>query len=193
MARAECWVSVDTETSGPGPSTGSLLSVGACLVDDPEVGFYAEVAPSPAAAWSVAAEKVHRLTRAHLAANGRPPAEALGALRDWTAAACGGRKPVFLGFNTPFDWMYVADQFWLHLGANPFGTSAPDIKSIYYGARYPEVGLWSETSKRMIREFYPTPPGVAHTHNALDDAREQAQLARAIFADLRARRGRPRR
>ena len=43
IPRDEIRISVDVETSGPSPTTGSLLSVGACLVDDPERAFYREL------------------------------------------------------------------------------------------------------------------------------------------------------
>jgi len=36
---AETWISVDVETSGPAPSVASLLSIGACLVGDPDRGI----------------------------------------------------------------------------------------------------------------------------------------------------------
>ncbi len=41
--RTEIRISVDVEASGPSPSVGSLLSIGACLVDDLDVAFYREL------------------------------------------------------------------------------------------------------------------------------------------------------
>ena len=38
----ELWFSVDVECSGQTPLDGSLISIGACLVDDPAVSFYIE-------------------------------------------------------------------------------------------------------------------------------------------------------
>ena len=42
----EAFVSVDVETAGPNPAQYALLSLGACLVSDPERGFYVELKPS---------------------------------------------------------------------------------------------------------------------------------------------------
>ena len=51
-----------------------------------------------------------------------------------------GSRPVFVALNAPFDWMFVADAAWRHLGRNPFGTSALDIKALYIGRHLDEVG-----------------------------------------------------
>ena len=45
MSSGECLVSVDIEASGPSPSHGSMLSIGACLVEDPQTGIYLELKP----------------------------------------------------------------------------------------------------------------------------------------------------
>lgn len=180
-SRTETWISVDVETSGPTPSTGSLLSLGACLVEAPEQGFYAELRPETERAWSEEAERIHRLSREHLATNGRTNEEAMAAFAAWVAEMTpGGSRALFVGFNATFDWMWVADAFARAGIVNPFGVSGLDLKAFYLGRHWPEVASWGETAKREVRRRYPTPPGVAHTHNALDDAREQAELARAL-------------
>ena len=43
----ELWFSVDVECSGQTPLDGSLISIGACLVDDPKKCFYVELRPDP--------------------------------------------------------------------------------------------------------------------------------------------------
>jgi DNA polymerase III alpha subunit (gram-positive type) len=89
-----------------------------------------------------------------------------------------GSRPIFVAFNAPFDWMFVADYAWRHLGRNPFGSSALDIKALYLGRHLDRVGRWGETSSRHIRQRYPV--DLPHTHAALDDAREQAEICRRI-------------
>ena len=42
---SELLISVDVETAGPNPSQYSLLSIGACLVDEPDQKFYIELTP----------------------------------------------------------------------------------------------------------------------------------------------------
>lgn len=41
----EIYISVDVETSGPFPPDFSMLSLGACVVGQPKVAFYAELRP----------------------------------------------------------------------------------------------------------------------------------------------------
>lgn len=184
MARAEVWISVDVEASGPTPSTGSLVALGACLVEGPQTAFYAEIQPIEGLFWGAKEESIHGLSQAYLAAQGKVPAAAMREFADWIAAlpeVAAGARPVMVGFNATYDWMWVADYLHRFLGFNPLGISAPDIKGIYMGM-HPEVARWSDTAKRKIRAQYPASPEVAHTHNALDDAREQAQLMRALRA-----------
>ncbi len=174
--RQPAFVSVDIEASGPSPSRHSILSIGACLVDDPSRGFYAELQP-----WSTeadaAAMQVHGLSLDELTERGEEPATALRRLEEWLAAELHGRTPVFVGHNAAFDWMFVADAFHRYLGHNPFGHAALDTKSFFAGRT---GALWSETGLAQIAERY----GEAGTlpHHALEDARIQARLFAAMLS-----------
>jgi ribonuclease T len=175
----ETWISVDVETSGPTPALGCLLAIGACLVDRPEEGIELLLRPDPALPWSDAAEAIHGLSREHLAREGLPAAEAMALLAAWLDRAVPpGGRPVFVGFNAPFDWMFVADAAWRHLGRNPFGISALDLKALYLGRHLDAVDGWAETTKDHVKRRYGLV--LEHTHAALDDAREQAAICRAI-------------
>lgn len=175
--RPEVFVSVDIEASGPSPSIGSLLSIGACLVDHPSVAIYLELKPLDDQAWDPAAAKVHGLALEHLQKSGLEPAEAMTQLDSWVAQSADGGRPVFVGFNAPFDWMFVADYFWRYIGRNPFGISALDLKSYYMG----RDGLkrWEETRRVHLDKRLGLEPD--HNHHALDDARGQAALARLLL------------
>jgi DNA polymerase III epsilon subunit-like protein len=173
----EVLISVDIETSGDSPSTGSMLSIGACLVDDPTSAIYLELKPDPDRPWSAEAQGVHGLTADRLERDGLEPAAAMQQLEDWVLAVAAGRRPVFVGFNAPFDWMFVADALWQHLGRNAFGISALDLKSLYMGRT--GVARWEETRKLQIEERLDIQ--LEQTHNALDDARAQALLARVLL------------
>jgi DNA polymerase III epsilon subunit-like protein len=182
--RAETWISVDVETSGPSPATGSLLAIGACPVDRPEDGIEILLRPDPALPWSDAAEAIHGLTRERLAREGLEPAAAMRAFAGWVERVVpAGSVPVFVALNAPFDWMFVADYAWRHLGGNPFGISALDLKALYLGRHLDVLERWSETSSDAMRARYPT--DLPHTHRALDDAREQATICRRILAEAR--------
>ena len=176
--RSEAFVSVDIEASGASPSTGGLLSIGACLVDDPDQGIYLELKPVGEFEWDDHAETVHGLTREQLEKEGLEPAEAMARFDSWLATACAGREPVFVGFNAPFDWMWVADYFWRYLGRNPFGIAALDLKSYYMGRD--GISRWDETRRANVDARLGIEPD--HNHHALDDARGQARLARMLLS-----------
>jgi ribonuclease T len=172
----EMLISVDVEASGDSPSTGSLLSIGACLVTDPTTSIYVELKPVAGLPWSEEAEGVHGLTVDHLNAAGLEPADGMAQLEAWVQKVSVGRWPIFVGFNAPFDWMFVADYFWRYLGRNPFGVSALDLKSLYMGR---DRVSWADTRKVNIAARLDL--NLEPTHNALDDARDQARLARELL------------
>jgi ribonuclease T len=177
----EILVSVDVETSGPTPGTGSLLAIGACLVADPGTSFYRELRPIPELPWDEAAARVHGLDRARLEQQGLLPANAMADLAAWVDEVRHGGRAVFVGFNAPFDWMFVADYLWRFAGRNPFGHAALDLKALYMGRE--DVARWADTGKLEIAARYPV--SEPHTHHALDDARMQAALARRLLHDPR--------
>ena len=181
VSTPEILISVDVETSGLSPGTGSLLAIGACLVEDPTQSFYRELQPIPGAAWDPAAARVHRLDRTELERHGLAPAVAMTDLCGWVDMVRGDAQAVFVGFNAPFDWMFVADYCWRFLGRNPFGHAALDLKALYMGRD--GVGSWAATGKDAVAARYPVDE--AHTHQALDDARMQAALARRLLHDPR--------
>lgn len=176
MTAEELLVSVDVEASGPSPSTGSLLSIGACLVEDPSVSVYLELKPLPELPWTDEAARIHQLDRARLERDGLPPGDAMARLADWLAEVSAGRPPVFVAFNAPFDWMFVSDYFQRYMGQNPFGSAALDMKAYYMG-RW-RVTHWRETTHDHVKRALGVE--VPHNHNALDDAREQALLMRRL-------------
>lgn len=180
----ETWISVDVETSGPTPATGSLLAIGACLVDDPETSLDLLLRPDPALPWSEEAEAIHGLHRDDLARDGLAPRAAAVALAAWLERVVpADGHPVLVALNAPFDWMFVADLCWRHLGRNPFGISALDLKALYLGRHLDDVAGWGETGRLRMLERYPV--GLPHTHRALDDAREQAAICRRLCEGAR--------
>ena len=123
------------------------------------------------------AAEVHGLSMEELAASATPPVRAMSDFDAWlTAELPAGTAPRFAGFNAAFDWMFVNDYFHRYLGRNPFGHAALDIKSFYMGA----TGVsWSQTTFHDIAARYSVARQL--THNALQDARDQAALFRHMF------------
>lgn len=170
MSSAEIYISVDVEASGPFPPTYSMLSIGACVVGDPKASFYAELKPISE---QVVAEAIRVVGKPleHFANNGREPKDAMVAFEEWVKSTSGGHTPIFVGFNAAFDWAFVNWYFHTYLGRTPFGIAPLDIKAYYMGLRGVD---WEETRSGRIPEMFKGP--AAQTHNALDDARSQAQM-----------------
>jgi len=166
----EVYISVDVEAAGPLPPTYSMLSLGAVVVEDPKATFYVELKPVNDNSVPEAMKVVGR-TLQDFARVGRDPKEAVAAFRDWVGSVANDGKPVFVGFNATFDWAFVNFYFHQYLGENPFGIGGIDIKSYYMGL---SGGRWEDTRSSLIRsELKGRSP---HTHNALDDAIEQAEM-----------------
>lgn len=170
MPEIDRYISVDIETAGPNPGQYSLLSIGACLVTNPAEGFYVELQPENNNQTDEAAS-IHGLDLETLAANGKSADQAMQAFADWLSRAVPNAKPIFVAFNAPFDWMFVNEYFHRFLGRNPFGHSALDIKAYYMG----RFGVpWTDTSMAQVTSrVLGTRP---LSHNALQDARDQAEL-----------------
>lgn len=171
----EVFISVDIETSGPIPGEYSMLSIGACDVDNESRTFACELKPLNRNAEPKALE-VTGLSLDVLDRTGLPPEEAMKRFREWLGSLIGADDlPVFVGFNAPFDWSFVNYYFHRFDGANPFGFAALDIKAYYMGA----TGCrWADTrSSRIAMELQPSKQG---NHKALDDAIYQAELFRLI-------------
>jgi DNA polymerase III epsilon subunit-like protein len=174
----ECYVSVDVEAAGPSPCCYSMLSIGACLVHDPEQHFYIELQPLTLNAVPAAMD-VHHLSLERLARAGVPPAQAMARFADWLASVVpDGQRPIFVSFNAAFDWMFVNDYFHRFLGHNPFGHSALDIKAFYMGL---SGRPWSETSMRWLPPRYMSSRRLQH--HSLQDAIDQAGLFRQLLAE----------
>lgn len=180
-ASLEAYVSVDVETAGPNPSQYSLLSIGACLVADPQRTFYVELQPVNDNATPEALE-VSRLSLKELAKRGLPPTKAMARFEAWLAAEIPtGQQPIFVAFNAPFDWMFVNDYFHRFLGRNPFGHAALDLKAFYMGL----TGVhWSETTMRYVAARYLSDRRLMHY--ALQDAQDQAELFQKMLAEAAA-------
>jgi DNA polymerase III epsilon subunit-like protein len=174
-SKKEIFVSVDIESSGPIPGEYSMLSIGACDVYDVDRRFSCLLMPTSDNFVSKAIE-VTGLSIQELKRTGKEPRHAMKEFSDWiTNLAVHGEHLVFVGFNSPFDWSFVNYYFHLFLGSNPFGFSAIDIKSMYFGATGCD---WRDTrSSEISKRVKPKSRG---THDALEDALYQAEIFRLI-------------
>lgn len=174
----EVFISIDVETSGPIPGEYSMLSIGACLVSDPEITFACELKPISDKA-DPAALEVSGLSLDDLRRSGLKPELAMSRFGSWVGEVAGAHaKPVFVGFNAPFDWSFVNYYFHRFTGTNPFGFTALDIKALWMGI----TGCtWADTRSSRIAERLN--PKLRGDHDALHDAQYQAELFRLMLEE----------
>jgi Exonuclease len=194
--RGEVYISVDVEADGPIPGAYSLASLGACvaavrapdgrveIIDPDQHTFYRELRPI-SEKWNDDALAISGLTRAHLTETGAEPPVAITEFVDWVdeVAASFQAKPVFAAYPLGFDWQFAYYYMVMYAGRSPFGHAAHfDMKTAY--AVHARVGVREATKSNM-------PPALLgsrkHTHNALDDAKGQADLLAGLFGLFNAR------
>ncbi len=173
--KPELFISVDVEASGPIPGEYSMLSLGAAVVGEITKNFYVELKPI-SEKFVAEALKVSQFSLEELQKTGADPAAAMKFFEDWIRKVSDGKRPVFVAFNATFDWQFINYYFHRFLGRNPFGISGLDIKAYYMGKK---SCSWGETAKRRFdTEFL---SGRKHTHNARDDAIEQAEIMEKLL------------
>ncbi|MGW7384989.1 3'-5' exonuclease [Streptomyces sp. NPDC054794] len=187
------YISVDIEADGPIPGSYSMLSLGAAVAGtqdadgftaaDPErLTFYRELRPI-SEEFVPEALAVSGLDRDRLRAEGAEPGVALAEFTDWVREVSAGAQPVMCGYPASYDWTFLYWYLIRFTGASPFGHSGClDMKTLY--ATKAGLPLRAVAKGTMPRHLLSKR---RHTHHALDDAIEQAEL----FANLMRWPGRP--
>jgi hypothetical protein len=180
------YISVDIEADGPIPGPYSMLSLGAAVAgvqgadgftaaDPHKRTFYRELRPI-SEEFVPEALSVSGLDRERLAREGLDPALALAQFTRWVGGVSGDAQPVMCGYPASYDWTFLYWYLIRFTGASPFGHSGClDMKTLY--ATKAGLPLRAVAKGTMPRELLSRR---RHTHHALDDAIEQAEL----FANL---------
>jgi len=185
--KGDLYISVDIEADGPIPGPYSMLAFGLAVAgrfdgqrfdaaDAKAATFYRELRPI-SDDFDPKALEVAGLDRERLAIEGADPSAAMKEAAAWVAEQTREARPVLVGYPVVFDWMFLHWYFVRYAGESPFGFSgALDIKTIYQqkaGVTLSEAGRTDLPPElRSSRE---------HTHNALDDAIEQAEIFASLF------------
>ncbi|MCX4820253.1 3'-5' exoribonuclease [Streptomyces sp. NBC_01142] len=185
------YISVDIEADGPIPGPYSMISFGAAVAGqqdtqgyapaDPEAHtFYRELRPI-SEDFVPKALAVSGLDRDRLIAEGSEPASAMAEFSAWVGEmgkASGGAQPVMCGYPASYDWTFLYWYLLRFTGASPFGHSGClDMKTLYATkARLPLRAVSKGTMPRALLSKR------RHTHHALDDAIEQAELFSNLMA-----------
>jgi hypothetical protein len=186
----DIYISGDIEADGPIPGRFSMLAFGLVVAatfdgrvftprNSSQQTFYRELKPI-SEDYEPAALKAARLDREALVRDGAEPAAAMRDAAGWVAARAaeaGGARPVLVGYPVVFDWMFIHWYFLRYAGESPFGFSgALDIKTIYQQKAQVTLDLAGRNDlPDELRASHP------HTHNALDDAIEQAEIFARLF------------
>ncbi|MCX4239312.1 3'-5' exonuclease family protein [Paraliomyxa miuraensis] len=141
-----------------------------------EKRFYAELKPI-SSEFEPEALAVNGLDRDALIAGGRAPEEAMTEAAAWVRRIAGGARPVLVAYPLSFDWTWL---YWYFVrfsaDGSPFNhSSCFDIKTAFA-----VKGRIPVASAGRSGLFDRLKPEHAHTHHAVDDAIEQAE----IFANL---------
>ncbi|MBI2625177.1 MAG: 3'-5' exoribonuclease [Candidatus Nealsonbacteria bacterium] len=170
----EVYISVDVETVGPEPGDFSMVQFGACVVGKETEDFLVDIKPINDN-FMPATLELFKTTMEGLYKRGEYAPIAMFKIAAWVIEVSKGRLPVLVCYS-PFDWKFVSWYFNKFLGYNPFKNGVVEIRSYYMGMM---KCLWQNAvKKRMDSRFQTAKP---HTHNALDDAVEQADIFKKML------------
>jgi hypothetical protein len=183
----DLYICADIEADGPIPGPFSMLSFGLAIAgrfngetyEPPgsnEPTFYRELKPI-SERFHAPALAISGFDRNRLLDEGHDPADAMREAAQWVREQTGAQTPVFVAYPAVFDWMFLYWYFVKFIGSSPFGVSqALDVKTMYQQkARARLTEATRDHLPRFLRSSRP------HTHHALDDALEQADIFARIY------------
>jgi DNA polymerase III epsilon subunit-like protein len=184
----DAYFSADVETDGPIPGPYSMLSFALVYAGSfdgrafsrplrLDQTFYTELKPI-SESWQPEALAVNGLDRDRLAREGAEPGPALTAAADWVRDIAGGRRPILVAYPLSFDWTWL---YWYFVSfsrtGSPFNHSGCfDLKTAF--AIKADVPIAGAGRDNVDDHLMPPRP---HTHHALDDALQQAELFANVF------------
>lgn len=188
VKQADAYFSADVETDGPIPGPYSMLSFAlvyagsfdGAVFDRPKQYdrvFYKELQPI-SDRYQEEALDVNRLDRNDLKENGSKPGDAMDEAHSWVASMSGNKRPVLVAYPVSFDWTWL---YWYFIkyskNGSPFNYSnCFDIKTaLSIKTNTPISGSGRSKLPIALRSKR------AHTHFAIDDAIEQAEIFANVF------------
>lgn len=187
-SRMDAYFSADVETDGPIPGPFSILSFALVYAgtfdgkhfERPERydrNFYAELKPI-SEDFQPEALRINGLDRSRLCLEGRSPHSAMTEASRWIWQQAGRAMPVLVAYPLSFDWTWL---YWYFIkfsqNGSPFDYSrCYDIKTAF--AVKAALPISGAGRRRLPLSLLPTHQ---HTHHALDDAIEQAEIFGNLF------------
>jgi hypothetical protein len=188
-AGADVYFSADVETDGPIPGLYSMLSFALVVAgrfdgqrftapERYDVSFFRELRPI-SSEFEPEALAINRLDRDRLRREGSDPTEVMTAAAEWVRQQAGQATPVLVAYPVSFDWTWLYWYFTrFSRTGSPFNHSRCfDLKTAFAVKGRRPIGLAGRDE---------LPPELRahqlHTHQALDDAIEQAEIFAKVFA-----------
>lgn len=186
--QGDAYFSADVETDGPIPGPFSILSFALVYAGsfdgryferpvDFEQRFYKELKPI-SENFEPEALRINGLDRARLSVEGESPEKAMTEACRWVKNVSRTAQPVLVAYPLSFDWSWL---YWYFIrfsaDGSPFAYSRCfDVKTaLAVKARIPI----SEAGRSRIDPSLQSRH--AHTHHAIDDAVEQAEIFAKVF------------
>jgi hypothetical protein len=186
--RPDVYFSADVETDGPIPGEFSMLSFALVYAgrfdgntfEKPasyETSFETTLRPI-SARFDPEALRVNGLDRPWLVREGTDPAVAMAEALHWIQSHQGEGTPVLVAYPLSFDWSWLYWYFMRFAGRSPFNHSRCfDLKTAIAVRGHRTV--LESGHDNLPPALVSTMP---HTHRALDDAIEQADMLAKFFA-----------
>lgn len=184
----DMYFSADVETDGPIPGPFSMLSFGLVYAGsfdgkkfhrpaDYAATFYRELRPI-SKEFQPEALRVNGLDRDRLCVEGASPESAMVEASNWIRGIAGEGRPVLVAYPLSFDWAWL---YWYFISfsshGSPFNHSQCfDIKTAF--AIKASVPIVEAGRSKLLQSLRPERK---HSHHALDDAIEQAEVFANIF------------
>lgn len=184
----DVFFSADVETDGAIPGPYSMLSFALvfagtydgnsfCRPSDYSEAFYRELKPI-SEDFDPEALAINGLDRMQLTLHGSSPNAAMDEAFEWVQKISGAGKPVLVAYPLSFDWTWL---YWYFIRyskrGSPFGHSRCfDLKT----AVAVKTGRTISSSSRAKLPIHFASSRL-HTHHAVDDAIEQAEIFANIF------------
>jgi hypothetical protein len=184
----DVYFSADVETDGPIPGPYSMLSFALVYAgtfdgkrfvrpEDFAHSFYCELKPI-SENYQPEALQVNGLDRERLKSEGKNPKTAMLEAFDWIKRMADGSKPVLVAYPLSFDWAWL---YWYFVQFSPHGSPFNhslcfDMKTAFAVKAF--VPISEAGRSRILPQLL---PDRRHTHHALDDAIEQAEIFGRLF------------
>ena len=187
-SRVDAYFSADVETDGPIPGPFSILSFALVYAGsfdgkrfvrpkDYRCAFYKELRPI-SDAFEAEALRVNGLDRDRLCREGEFPESVMTEASQLVKKVAGAGQPVLVAYPLSFDWTWL---YWYFIrfskDGSPFDYSRCfDIKTaVAVKAGIPISEAGRSRLRPSLRSAHP------HTHHAVDDATEQAEIFANVF------------